>query len=133
MITSNVHANNPLLRGVSILVADDSYLNIRVAGKFLQQWGVQMDYALSGKEAVEKVRDHAYALVFMDLQMPGMSGLEACSAIRRLPGKAHVPIVALTADNAWETQAEALAAGMNACLVKPFEPDELFNMISMYM
>jgi CheY-like chemotaxis protein len=65
----------------------------------------------------------------MDRQMPGMDGLEATRAIRRLPGWQQAPIVALTADALTETRDACLAAGMTSFLTKPVDADQLYSVL----
>ena len=67
-----------------------------------------------------------YALVLMDVQMPGMTGLEAARAIRALPGKGDTPIVALTASCFGDDRRACEAAGMNDFIAKPLEPEQLY-------
>jgi CheY-like chemotaxis protein len=75
---------------------------------------------------VEKARCGSYAMILMDMQMPVMDGLEATRAIRKMPGMATIPILAMTA-NAFESdRVECIAAGMNAHIHKPLEPDVIY-------
>src|SRR5262249_27380449 len=84
------------------------------------------DVVADGGAAVEAVRVGTYDVVLMDLHMPGLDGIEATRAIRRLPGdKSTVPIIALSASSLRDSPERALAAGMNAHLVKPIDPAAL--------
>jgi CheY-like chemotaxis protein len=80
----------------------------------------------NGQLAVDAVRDGAFDVVLMDLQMPVMDGLTATQRIRALPGGATVPIIALTAHALAEDRERCLAAGMTSCVTKPFRPHDLF-------
>jgi len=115
-----------------ILVVDDSHINRRVALRLLEKLGIQAEIATTGREAIEKVKQQHFDIVFMDIQMPEMDGLQATEAIRALT-LAHQPyIVALTA-NAFETDRQrSLAAGMNDFLSKPFLFEDLKEKITQF-
>jgi CheY-like chemotaxis protein len=77
---------------------DDISDNLHVARGLLAPYGLQIDTAVSGREAVEKAQSRDYNLIFMDHMMPGMDGIETAAAIRKIDGHANTPIVALTAN-----------------------------------
>jgi len=108
------------VRPPRILVVEDNTINLRVVLGFLERLGLSAEHAGNGREAVDRVRDEGFDVVFMDLQMPEMDGLEATRVIREeLPRSRQPRIVALTANATIEDQARCLAAGMNDYLSKP--------------
>nr|WP_297461512.1 ATP-binding protein [uncultured Halomonas sp.] len=112
--------------GERLLVAEDNHINQQVAVAMLERFGYRVDVATSGNEAVTMAQAVRYGLIFMDVQMPGMDGLEATRRIRALGGYlAEVPIVAMTASAYDGAQARGEAAGMNGYLTKPILPDSL--------
>jgi signal transduction histidine kinase/DNA-binding response OmpR family regulator len=116
------------LRGKRLLLLEDNEINRAVARLLLEEWGVELDEAEDGPSGLAQFQQHTYDAVLMDIQMPGMNGLQVTAAIRRHadPQRANVPILALTA-NAFRTDTEQyLAAGMNDCIAKPFDEAELF-------
>ena len=112
--------------GAAVLLVEDNPINRDVAQELLRAAGLVVDLAGDGREALAKVQARDYALLLMDMQMPVMDGLQATRAIRRLPGRARLPIIAMTANAFGEDRAECLAAGMNDHLGKPVAPAQLY-------
>lgn len=115
--------------GRRILLVEDEPINREVATALLESAGLAVDIAVDGREAVQKVALGIYDLILMDIQMPGMDGLEATRQIRAMPGLADVPIIAVTANIFAEDKANCLAAGMNDFLAKPSPPGLLFSAV----
>jgi two-component system sensor histidine kinase/response regulator len=111
--------------GARVLVAEDHAVNREVAIAQLEAVGLTVDTACDGQEAVDKVAAHDYDLVLMDMQMPRVDGLAATRAIRALPGRGRLPILALTANAFAENRMQCLAAGMNDFVAKPVDLDRL--------
>jgi CheY-like chemotaxis protein len=78
---------------------------------------------------VDKVAAQEYQIILMDMQMPVMNGVEATRAIRQLPGRQEVPIIAMTANAFSEDRADCLNAGMNDFISKPVVPEKLFEIL----
>lgn len=113
------------LSGSYILVVDDLEYNLVMIRKILGEWNVKMDLCQNGEEAIQKIRDHDYDMVLMDMQMPVMDGKEATTEIRKF--NTRVPIIAFTALNDQASRNELYNAGMNGFLTKPFNPDEMYD------
>ena len=122
----------PLTTALKILVADDNEVNRKLAGLVFRRLGYEADFAVNGREALDRVvrngtSDEPYDLVFMDVHMPEMDGLEATRRIRRFQseqqGKRRTRIVAMTADAMPEDREICLGAGMDDYLTKPLDFD----------
>src|SRR5437762_9470243 len=108
--------------GARVLLADDDLVNREVTSEMLRVVELAVDTVENGREALDRVAAcDDYALVLLDMQMPVMDGLEAARAIRRLPGKQALPIVAMTANVFAEDREQCRAAGMNDHVGKPIE------------
>jgi two-component system sensor histidine kinase RpfC len=109
-----------LSRRLSILVADDNALNRQVVSRMFMIDGHETVLAETGDEALQHLLDGAVEIAFLDVNMPGMSGIEVAQAYRTGVGSAAtIPMVALTADFSQETRQACLRAGMLDVLVKP--------------
>ncbi|MCW2279373.1 PAS domain-containing hybrid sensor histidine kinase/response regulator [Heliophilum fasciatum] len=121
------------IAGAKVLLVEDVPMNQLVATGLLERFGVKVTIANNGMEALEALEAGTFDLVFMDVQMPVMSGYEATRRIRMNPVHARLPIVAMTA-HAMQGAAEAcLQAGMNDYLSKPIESKRLQEMLSRWI
>ena len=114
------------LQGLNVLVAEDNDINWEIISTILDMYGITAERAENGRICVEKMKGAAkdsYDLVFMDIQMPEMNGLDATRTIRALddPWASSIPIVAMTADAFSENVTECLNAGMNGHIAKPID------------
>ena len=118
-------------QALRILVAEDNDVNQILINAVLARMGHRVHLVANGQQAVEAVRRGDYDLVLMDLQMPGMDGMEATQAIRALGGpQAALPIIAMTA-NAFDGDRQAcLAAGMDDYVAKPIDVEQLARAIA---
>lgn len=112
--------------GMRILVAEDNDINWEIISNILEMHGIETERAENGQLVLNRINDKKKAgfdLIFMDIQMPVMNGLNATKAIRSLddPEIANIPIIAMTADAFSENVSECLAAGMNGHISKPID------------
>ena len=109
-------------RRMRVLAAEDNRTNQLVFGKMVRGLNIDLVFADNGREAVERFQTLKPDLIFMDISMPEMDGREATRAIRQMePGRAHVPIVALTAHAMEGDEQGVMAAGMDRYLTKPLK------------
>ena len=121
-------ARAPAHLGQSILLAEDNEVNVYLFKAMLEGHGVQIDVATNGLTALDLAQSRRYAMIFMDVQMPGMDGLSVTRELRRFEadsGRARMPIIALTA-NAYDADVEnSIAAGCDLHIAKPFTKPQL--------
>jgi len=114
----------------TVLVVEDNEDNLFTLRQILARRPLEIVTAMSGRQAIEICRRQPPPdLVIMDVQMPGMTGLQATGASRALPGGAGIPIVALTAQAMKGDRERILAAGCDAYLAKPVQPNELISVV----
>lgn len=109
----------------TILVVDDSRTNLNVIGKRLTQMGYLTALADNGGEAIDLISARGFDLVLLDLVMPGMTGLQVLAELRGRPETIDLPVIVITARGDPETAVQALAAGADDHVAKPFDFDVL--------
>jgi len=124
-----VHSIGESRRSLEILLVEDNPVNQTVAVALLTRRGHKVDVADSGFGAVDSVEGKRYDVVLMDVQMPGMDGLEATRQIRLREDSQDLPIIALTAHALQKERDECLEVGMNGYVTKPYRPHELFGAV----
>jgi len=112
-----------------LIVDDDPGIRRLIATTLEDVSGYRMSEAGDGQEAVERARDVLPAIVFLDIDMPRLNGIEACRRLRSEPGTAGATIVMLTGDSDDEAEREARAAGADLFLTKPFSPLHLLRLV----
>lgn len=120
------------LPGMRVMLVEDNKINRMIGSRFLHQWKIKTRVVENGKIALEELKKNpVYDVILMDLNMPVMGGLEATRIIRKLPHlkTRKIQIIALTATISQEVKEIALASGMNNFLSKPFNPDQLFDLL----
>ena len=124
---------------MNVLLAEDNELNAEIATVQLEEFGMNVERAVDGKNAVEIFRNHpkgTFDVILMDIMMPEMNGYEAAKAIRAMndrPDGKNIPIIAMTANSFAEDVQASLDAGMNAHLSKPIVIEEVIKTILRYV
>ena len=129
---------NEMYIGRRILIVEDNMMMGEIIATLKGYRGLETDVVINGREALETYKGHEpfyYDMIFMDLQMPQMDGIEATKQIREsgMQDAAIIPVIALSASSLPEEEAKALNNGMNAYLHKPVDEDELFDTINNYL
>ncbi|WP_345951720.1 response regulator [Mucilaginibacter sp. PAMB04274] len=116
---------------ISILVAEDNLVNQFMLTKMLRDWNVKVEIADNGHKVIDKLLANDYNLILMDTHMPEMNGYDAAKNIRVnfSEPKRSIPIISLSAATFEHEQQQALSAGMNDILAKPFQPHQLHEKI----
>ncbi len=133
-VEQEIHTKEDIA-GKRVLLAEDNELNMEIAISILEAMGLEVDTAIDGSVALDKIESQPagfYDLVLMDIQMPMMNGYESTKAIRTLddPKKANIPIVAMTANAFEEDKKAAFAVGMNDHIAKPLDVDVITQVIT---
>ena len=116
------------LRGTRVLVVDDNEMNREVVCSFLERFGLVVDVAENGQQAIAQVVATAYDLVLMDLMMPELDGLTTTRYLRNM-GYTDLPIIALSAHSISKNDQKILDAGIDGFLAKPFQPQEIYTVL----
>jgi PAS domain S-box-containing protein len=119
-------------QNISVLVAEDNMVNQFMLSKILKDWQIEVDMVDNGRKALDKLATKHYDIILMDTHMPEMNGYEAARNIRVdfVEPKRSIPIISLSAASFGHEQQEALTAGMNDVLSKPFQPYQLHEKMS---
>ncbi len=132
-VETNDKVLSTAIRSLNILVAEDNSINQRVARFIIERLGHNIEIAENGEVAIEKFEVGNYDILFMDIQMPIMDGIEATEKIREIENsrstKYGIPIIAMTANTLKGDKEKFLAAGMNDYIGKPFKAAELSELI----
>ena len=131
----SLQGSQELSASLRILLAEDNLVNQRLAARLLEKRGHTMVVAGNGREALKAFENEDFDLLLMDLQMPEMDGFEATVAIRKKEKDRgnHLPIVALTAHAMKGDREKCLAGGMDGYLTKPIRPQELDELLEIYV
>lgn len=148
IIHQAIHTNHPLyklvnhqpdsndddliLENLRVLLAEDNIVNQQVAQGILRKKGVEVSIANNGQEAIDALhqQENNFDMILMDLEMPELDGYQATMEIRNSHTNADIPIIAITAQAMRGDRERCLAAGMNAYLTKPIQPDLLYRTLA---
>ncbi len=114
-----------------VLVVDDSAMMQKTIDMELKKATLPLatDFANTGEEALEKVKQKKYDFIFLDVMMPGIDGFETCTQIRKVEGMAKTPVIMLTSKTSALDEVKGLMAGCTTYLTKPFVHDEFHSML----
>jgi len=117
----------------NILIAEDNDVNMLIISQLISKMGFTVIKAANGREAFSIYKENQIDLMFMDIHMPQMDGIEATRKIRDYEnGKKHTPIIALTADAMKGDKEKCLNAGMDDYIAKPFKREEIIEAIKRF-
>ncbi len=110
-------------------------MNLKVVSSLLSHYGITIDTALSGSEAIDKISDRSYDLVFMDHMMPEMDGVECMHRIHELPRfrERKIPIIALTANAIGGAREMLIREGFDDFVAKPIEKSAMERVLRKYL
>ena len=114
-----------------ILIVDDSKTTRQVLNLSLTDAGFSITEAVDGLDATHFLEEEQYDLMITDLKMPRMDGLELTRKVRASEKHKYIPIIILTTESAEEKKLEGKAAGASCWIVKPFQPDQLLQVVNM--
>jgi CheY-like chemotaxis protein len=131
-LSAKLGEQDTILKNLRILVAEDNVVNQQVVRGVLRKKSMEVVIASNGLEAVEAINNatEPFDLVLMDLEMPEMDGIAATKVIREGTASPNIPIIALTAQAMRGDRERCLAAGMNAYLSKPINPELLYRTLA---
>ena len=123
------------MKNLHMLLAEDNHVNQIIAVRVLEKHGYRVTVAENGHAALHACAAQNFDLILMDIQTPGMDGLQATAAIRKkaFATGARIPIIAMTAHALKADRERCLAAGMDGYVSKPIRPIELFTAIESVM
>ena len=125
--------DNEALKGVKVMVIDDSNTIRRSAEIFLNQAGCEVILAQDGFDALSKITDHEPDVVFVDIMMPRLDGYQTCSLIKRNAKYRTTPVIMLSSKDGLFDKARGRIVGSAQYLTKPFTREELLDAIRTYV
>ena len=120
------------LKGLKVLVIDDSKTIRRTAETLLAKEGCEVFTAIDGFDALAKIADHQPDIVFVDIMMPRLDGYQTCAIIKRNPKFSAVPVIMLSSKDGLFDKARGRMVGSEAYLTKPFTKDQLLQAVEQH-
>ena len=125
---------NEILKGKTVLIADDDVRNIFSITKALEDYQMKVISAIDGKDALLQINDHPeISIVLMDMMMPEMDGYETMQRIRSLPGYNRIPIIAITAKAMTGDREKCIRSGASDYISKPVDKDQLLSLLRVWL
>ena len=131
VVNEQTTLNYETFEGKEVLVVDDSKLNLKVAENVLKNFKVSTETVTSGLECLSCVKSKKYDIIFMDIMMPNMSGVEALKKLRE--EKVNIPVIALTADAIEGQEEKYISEGFDGYLSKPIDKTKLKVILNKYL
>lgn len=133
-VSVRIKSPEPARTSMKVLIVEDGHVNQLVGARMLEKRGHMVTIATNGQEAIDFFRSEPFDAILMDLQMPGMNGFDATTAIRNLERASggHVPIIAMTANAMKGDREECLASGMDDYISKPLRSAELARIVEQF-
>jgi len=128
----NQESNIVNFDGKKILVVDDNKLNLKVASKLLKEYNINSECVESGQDCIDKVKVNKYDIIFMDIMMPKMDGVETLNKLKKLDNF-DVPVIALTADAMQGTRVKYIELGFDEYLSKPIDRELLKQVLNKFL
>lgn len=125
-------ATNTQFSSIQVLVVEDNDLNQKYVAKVLNKWSVNYHIVSSGEDAITEFQENKYDLILMDLQLPGISGIETSAKLRKIYNEDVFTIIAMTAVVTSNIESEILKNGMNDIIRKPFSIADLYEKMQLY-
>ena len=123
-----------VLKGKTVLVADDDVRNIFSLTKSLETYGVNVISGMDGRDALKQLEEHDHVdLVLMDMMMPEMDGYESTRRIREIPKYRNLPIIAVTAKAMTGDREKCISAGASDYITKPVDVDQLISLLRVWL
>ena len=121
------------MKSQTVLIIEDNELNMKLVRSMLQLADYEIVEAQNAEDGIKLAREHLPNLILMDIQLPGIDGLDATRIIKNDPNLAHIPIVALTSYAMQGDQEKAISAGCTGYIAKPIDTRNFLDILSQYL